>query len=187
LYPTDEQKQHLARTFGCVRVVYNWGLRHKTDAYYQEHRRLYYKDLSSMLTDLKKQDEYAWLNEVSSVPTQQALRHLDRAFINFFGGRGAYPTFKKKRHRQSAEYTKSAFTWRDGVLTLAKMSDPLDMVWSRSLPEGTIPTSCTVTKDCADRYFISILVEEDLAHLPQTDNTIGADLGLKSFVVLVFW
>jgi putative transposase len=137
-----------------------------------------------MLTDLKKQDEYAWLNEVSCVPTQQALRHLDRAFINFFEGRGKYPTFKKKRHRQSAEYTKSAFVWRNGALTLAKMSEPLDIVWSRPLPDGAIPSNCTVTKDGADRYFISILVEDEIAHLPQTDNTIGADLGLKSFVVL---
>jgi putative transposase len=112
------------------------------------------------------------------------LRHLDRAFLNFFEGRGKYPTFKKKRHRQSATYPGTAFTWRDGVLTLAKMSDPLNIVWSRPLPEGAIPTSCTVTKDGADRYFISILVEDEVAHLPQTENMIGADLGLKSFVVL---
>jgi putative transposase len=67
------------------------------------------------------------------------------------------------------------------------MSDSLDMVWSRPLPEGAIPSSCTVTRDAADRYFISILVEDEIAHLPQTENMIGADLGLKSFVVLVFW
>src|SRR6266699_748136 len=79
-YPTDEQQQVLARTFGCVRYVYNWGLRKKTDAYYQQSERLSYAHLSCALTDLKKQDESAWLNEVSSVPLQQTLRHLDRAF-----------------------------------------------------------------------------------------------------------
>jgi putative transposase len=183
-YPTDEQKQNLARTFGCVRVVYNWGLRQKTDAYYKEQRRLYYKDLSSMLTDLKKQDAYAWLNEVSCVPTQQTLRHLDKAFLNFFEGRGKYPAFKKKRNDQSAEYTKSAFVWRNGTLTLAKMSDPLNIVWSRPLPEGATPSSVTISKDCANRYFISILVEEDIAHLNPIEKTVGADLGLKSFVIL---
>ncbi|HEX4208594.1 MAG TPA: transposase [Ktedonobacteraceae bacterium] len=162
-------------------------MRKKTDAYYKDNQRLYYKDLSALLPDLKKQEETAWLAFVASVPLHQALRHLDKAFINFFEGRGKYPAFHKKRHRQSATYVGTAFTWRNGALTLAKMSEPLDMVWSRLLPDGVLPTSCTVTKDGADRYFISVLVEEDLAHLPQTDNTLGADLGLKSFVVLVFW
>jgi putative transposase len=183
-YPTDEQRNILARTFGCVRFVYNWALRKKTDAYYKDNQRLYYKDLSALLPDLKKQEETAWLSEVASVPLQQALRNLDKAFINFFEGRSEYPTFKKKRNQQSATYVGTAFTWRDGALTLARMSDPLDIVWSRPLPDGAIPTSCTVTKDGADRYFISILVEEDIAPLPQTEHMIGADLGLKSFVVL---
>src|SRR5260370_27075129 len=98
VYPTDEQKQLLARTFGCARYVYNWALRLRTDAYYKEHTRLYYSDTSALLTELKKQENHAWLNEVSCVPTQQALRHLDRAFQNFFQGNADYPTFKKKRN-----------------------------------------------------------------------------------------
>ncbi len=150
-YPTDEQQQMLARTFGCVRVVYNWALRQRTDAYSHEQKRLSYKDLSSMLTDLKKQEEYPWLNEVSSVPLQQTLRHLDRAFVNFFEGRARYPTFKKKRNAQAATYVSTGFTFRDGVLTLAKMNEPLNIVWSRPLPEHAVPSSVTVTKDAADR------------------------------------
>ncbi|GCE15921.1 RNA-guided endonuclease InsQ/TnpB family protein [Tengunoibacter tsumagoiensis] len=183
-YPTDEQKSLLARTFGCVRVVYNWALRQKTDAFYNEQKRLYYKDLSQMLTALKQQEEYVWLNEVSSVPLQQTVRFLDKAFINFFEGRAKYPTFKKKRNQQSATYTSNAFTWRDGVLTLAKMSAPLTIVWSRPLPKHAVPSSVTVSKDSTDRYFISILVEEDSAALPTTPKTVGADLGLKSYVIL---
>ncbi len=129
--PMDEQKRVLARTFGCARFVYNWALRQKTDAFYQENKRLYYKDLSESLTLLKQQDEYSWLSEVSSVPLQQALRHLDKAFLNFFEGRANYPTFKKKRHRQSATYTSNAFKWDGTQLTLAKMSEPLHIRWSR--------------------------------------------------------
>jgi len=184
VYPTDEQKQLLARTFGCSRVVYNWALRQKTDAYYKEQKRLYYKDLSTMLTDLKKKEAYCWLNEVSSVPLQQALRHLDKAFINFFEGRGDYPSYKKKRNQQSATYTANAFIWREGKITLAKMDAPLEIVWSRPLPKDATPSSVTISKDCADRYFVSILVEENIAHLPPIEKSIGADLGLKSFVVL---
>ncbi len=129
--PMDEQKRVLARTFGCARFVYNWALRQKTDAFYQENKRLYYKDLSESLTLLKQQDEYSWLSEVSSVPLQQALRHLDKAFLNFFEERANYPTFKKKRHRQSATYTSNAFKWDGTQLTLAKMSEPLHIRWSR--------------------------------------------------------
>ena len=82
VYPTPEQHHILARTFGCCRVVYNWALRQKTDAYYNEQQRLYYKDLSERLTDLKKQEDYCWLSDVSSVPLQQALRHLDKGIVN---------------------------------------------------------------------------------------------------------
>src|SRR5260221_1152871 len=184
LYPTDEQKRILARTFGCYRFVYNWALRKKTDAYYTEQQRLYYKDLSEALTQLKQQEGVSWLSEVSSVPLQQALRHLDKAFLNFFEGHGAYPTFKKKRGQQAATYTANAFTWRDGNMTLAKMDEPLAIRWSRSLPERAKPSSVTITKDGAGRYFISILLEEEIAHLPQSEQTIGADLGVKSFVAL---
>ncbi len=182
--PMDEQKRVLARTFGCARFVYNWALRQKTDAFYQENKRLYYKDLSESLTLLKQQDEYSWLSEVSSVPLQQALRHLDKAFLNFFEGRANYPTFKKKRHRQSATYTSNAFKWDGTQLTLAKMSEPLHIRWSRPVPDGTILSSVTVTKDCADRYFVSLLVEEDIKQLEQVEASIGADLGLKEFVIL---
>src|SRR5438067_5874713 len=183
IYPTDEQKQMLAQTFGCCRYVYNWALRKKTDASYQEGKRMYYAELSSALTDLKKQQDHAWLNEVSSVPLQQTLRHLDRAFLNFFEGRAKYPTFKKKHGPQAATFASSAFKWDGRFLTLAKMNAPLDIHWSRPLPERCKPTTVTVTKDCADRYFVSLLVEEDIKHLPGVKKQIGLDLGLKSMVI----
>ena len=184
VYPTDEQKHLLARTFGCARFVYNWALRLRTDAYYKENKRIGYHETSALLTQLKQQEEYAWLTEVSSVPTQQALRHLDKAFRNFFEGRAKYPTFKKKRNQQSAEYTTSAFKWDGTSLTLAKMTKPLDIRWSRPLPDGAKPSTVTITKDCADRYFVSILVEEDIKQLDPVEQSVGADLGLKEFVIL---
>jgi len=184
IYPTDEQKQILAQTFGCARFVYNWALRLRTDAYYQQQKRVYYDETSALLTDLKKQPAYHWLNAVSSVPPQQALRHLDRAFRNFFEGRAQYPTFKKRHDDQSAEYTTSAFKWDGTHLTLAKMDAPLAIHWSRPLPKGCKPTTVTVTKDTAGRYFVSILVEEDIKPLPALSKQVGLDLGLKSMVIL---
>ncbi len=182
-YPTDEQKHILARTFGCCRYVYNWALRERTDAYYQHGERLYYEGTAQRLVTLKKQEETVWLNEVSSVALQQSLRHLDKAFRNFFEGRADYPTFKKKRNQQSATYANNAFTWNGQDLTLAKMDDPLSIVWHRPLPDGRLPSSVTITKDEANRYFVSILVEEDIKPLEVTPKMVGLDLGLKSMVI----
>jgi putative transposase len=181
-YPTDEQKHILTQTFGCARFVYNWALRLRTDAYYQEHQRIGYHETSSRLTTLKQ--ELPWLNEVSCVPPQQALRHLDKAFRNFFGGRAKYPAFKKKQGAQTAEYTTSAFKWYGKQLTLARMDMPLAIHWSRALPDGCKPTTVTVRKDTANRYFVSLLVEEEITHLPAVEQEVGLDLGLKSMVVL---
>src|SRR6266852_8767524 len=105
-YPTHEQKHILTQTFGCARFVYNWALRLRTDAYYQEHQRIGYHETSSRLTTLKQ--ELPWLNEVSCVPPQQALRHLDKAFRNFFEGLAEYRKCKKEQGEQSAEYTTAA-------------------------------------------------------------------------------
>src|SRR2546428_4943270 len=184
IYPTDEQKRLLARTFGCARFVYNWALRLRTDAYYERQERIGYHQTSAMLTSLKQQPTYAWLNEVSCVPTQQALRHLEKAFRNFFEGRTAYPKFHSRHGEQAAEYTTSAFKWDGRQLTLAKMDAPLDIHWSRPLPKGCRPTTVTVTKDRAGRYFVSILLEEEITRLPVCNTQVGLDLGLKSMVVL---
>ncbi len=183
-YPTPEQKKILAQTFGCARFVYNWALRKRTDAYYKDGVRLYFKDLCAMLPELKQQEETAWLADVSAVTLQQSLRHLDKAFLHFFEGRGKYPAFKKKRHQQSASYVGTAAHWDGKHLTLAKMTEPLAIVWSRPLPDGSTPSTVTVSKDAADRYFVSILVAEDIAPLEPVKQTVGADLGLKDFVIL---
>ena len=134
------------------------------------------------MPDLKKQ--YPWLATVSSVPIQQSLRHLDRAFVNFFEGRAQYPTFKKKQHDQSATYASNAFKWDGTTLTLAKMNEPVDIHWHRPLPTDAKPSSVTISKDCANRYFVSILVEDDIKPLPVVKKMVGLDLGIKSMVAL---
>lgn len=185
-YPTSQQAQVLARTFGSARFVYNWALRLRTDAYYQRQERISYAATSTALTALKQQPDTAWLNEVSSVPTQQALRHLDRAFRNFFEGRAKYPSFHKKHGQQAAEYTTSAFRWNveTRALTLAKMETPLAIRWSRPLPEDAQPSTVTISYDTAGRYFVSLLVEDDIAPLPSSATQVGLDLGLHDTVVL---
>ncbi|MFI0485811.1 RNA-guided endonuclease InsQ/TnpB family protein [Actinomadura sp. 9N215] len=184
-HPTDEQAAELARTFGCVRLVYNRALEERTRAWYAERRRVSYVESSAALTAWKRTEELAFLGEVSSVPLQQALRHLQAAFTNFFAQRAKYPRFKaRKRSRDSAEYTRSAFTWRDGCLTLAKMSLPLNIVWSRPLPQGAMPSTVTVSRDGAGRWFCSILCTDSVPRLDPVDQVVGVDAGVTSLVTL---
>lgn len=180
-YPTAEQEKQLAHTFGCVRFVYNWALRLRSDAWYNESKRLGYHESSGALTALKKNPDYSWLNDISCVPTQQILRHLQTSFKNFWEGRTQYPTPKKKRSNQSAEYTRSAFKWNDGSLILAKHKQPLNIRWSQKIPSK--PTTVTVSKDCAGRYFVSLLCDTEIKTLPVSKNTVGVDLGIKDSVV----
>ena len=94
-------------------------------------------------------------------PLQQALRHLQTAFANFFAKRAKYPRFKsKKKSRKSAEYTTSGFRFRDGELTLAKMREPLDVVWSRPLPQGAEPSTVTVSQVAAGSWHVSMLCDD---------------------------
>lgn len=184
-YPTDAQAAELSRTFGCVRKVYNLALAARTEAWTRQER-VNYIQTSAMLTAWKKTEELAYLNEVSSVPLQQALRHLQTAFTNFFGKRARYPRFKsRKKSRKSAEYTTSAFRFRDGKLTLAKMAEPLDIVWSRPLPEGAQPSTVTVSQDAAGRWYVSLLVEDPTVQpLPAAGTAVGVDVGLGHLLTL---
>lgn len=183
-YPTSEQEMILAKTFGCARFAYNYMLRLRTDAWMQRQERIGYHETSAALTALKKQPEYAWLNEVSSVPVQQALRHLQTAFNNFFAKRARYPQFKRKDGPQAAEYTTSAFKWDGRSLKLAKMSEPLAVRWSRQIPKAAKVTTVTVSKDSAGRYFVSLLCDDVVAKKPAVDCKIGVDLGLTHFAIL---
>ncbi|MEC4991778.1 MAG: transposase, partial [Oscillatoria sp. PMC 1068.18] len=129
-YPTPAQENLLRRTLGCVRLVYNKALGERTQAWYEKQQRVGYSQTSSMLTAWKKQEELDFLNEVSCVPLQQGLRHLQTAFTNFWAGRTQYPNFKKKHQVGSAEFTKSAFKYKNGQIYLAKCLEPLAIRWS---------------------------------------------------------
>ena len=180
-YPTTEQVELLAQTFGCVRFVYNSILRWRTDAFYERQGKIGYIQANAKLTSMKKEPELSWLNDVSCVPLQQVLRHQQSAFSNFFAGRAKYPTFKSKHHRQSAELTASAFKYRDGELYMAKSKEPLAIRWSRELP--STPSTVTISKDASGRYFVSCLCEFESKPLPISAKTVGIDVGLKDLFV----
>jgi putative transposase len=185
-YPAPEQVSVLNRTFGCVRVVWNRTLAWRHARYYGEGERTNFTQANAYLTAMKATEELEWLNEVSSVPLQQAIRHQQVAFSNFFAGRTRYPRFKSRDGRQSAEYTRSGFRYRDGRLFLAKMDTPLAFVWSwPDIDPATIdPTTVTVSRDPCGRWYVSLAVEvDDLAQLSATGAVVGVDLGIKDFAV----
>ncbi|WJY48523.1 RNA-guided endonuclease TnpB family protein [Streptomyces chengbuensis] len=183
--PTDAQAAELSRTFGCVRKVYDLALAARTQAWARQER-VNHNQTSAMLTVWKKTEELAYLNDVSSVPLQQCLRHLQSAFATFFAKRAKYPRFKsRKKSHKSAEYTTSGFRFRDGRLTLAKIGEPLDIVWSRPLPEGAKPSTVTVSQDAAGRWFVSLLCEDaSVKPFPANRNAVGIDVGLDHLLTL---
>jgi len=184
-YPTPQQAQELARTFGCVRKVYNLAHAERTRAWFQEQRRVSYADTSALLTQWKKDPDLAYLSQVSCVPLQQGLRHLQTAYTGFWAKRARYPRFKSKRKsRACAEYSRSGFRFRGGQLTLAKMSDPLDIVWSRPLPEGAEPSTVTASVDSAGRWHVSILVQDTTTTLAANGRSVGVDAGITTLLTL---
>jgi putative transposase len=185
-YPDQTQASALNRTFGCIRVVWNRTLAWRSHRYQAENTRTNLKQANAYLTTMKATEELAWLNEVSSVPLQQAIRHQQAAYAAFFTKRARYPRFKSRQGRQCAEFTRSGFRWRDGALYLAKMGTPLAFTWSwPGIDPATIdPTTVTVSRDPCGRWYVSLAVDVPQPEpLPATGRVIGIDLGVKDFAV----
>lgn len=177
-YLTDAQEILLAKTFGCVRFVWNNILDWRSKEYTLNGTKINYTKSTAKLTEIKQ--EFAWLYDVSNVALQQSLRNQDKAFNNFFAKRGKYPKFKSKHGKQSIRLTSSAFRMRDGLLYIAKSDEPLNIVLSRALPEKV--TSITISKDASGRYFVAFQGESEKVAMPVLSKTIGIDLGLTHFI-----
>jgi putative transposase len=135
---------------------------------------------------MKATDELIWLNEVSCVPLQQAIRHQQAAYAAFFAKRARHPRFKSRQGRQCAEYTRSGFRWRDGALYLAKMGTPLAFTWSWPGidPASIDPSTVTVSRDPCGRWYVSLTVDiPEPELLPATGRAVGVDLGVTDFAV----
>ncbi|MFG3331305.1 RNA-guided endonuclease InsQ/TnpB family protein [Streptomyces tendae] len=197
LYPNTGQRLALAQAFGCARVVFNDVVRAREDARAAGEPFPKIGELSTQLiTQAKTTPQRSWLGEVSAVVLQQSLRDAESAYRNFFasltgkrkGPKLGPPRFKSRKDtRQSIRFTANA-RWSitdSGRLNLPKIG-AVKVKWSRTLP--TIPTSVTVIKDAAGRYFGSFVLDTDPAadrvRMPDADRTVGIDLGLTHFAVL---
>ena len=200
-YPTDQQQRLLAQLFGCVRVVWNDAL-----AICKQAEKLPSNgDLQKLvITKAKKTEERVWLSDVSNIPLQQSVIDLGTAYKNFFdslkgkrkgtavattGGTPATrclkkvgsPKFKKKTNKQSARFRIGGFSVKNSEVYLAKIGN-VKPIWSRQLPSA--PSSVTVIKDCANRYYISFVVEVEPVKIDAKNQSLGIDLGIKTFAVM---
>ena len=193
IYPTDQQRKLLAQVFGCVRVVFNDALalcKRSEKLPKNSQRRLTPHVLQKIcITQAKKTEERQWLKEVSNIPLQQSIADLGVAYKNFFdslsgkrkGKSVGYPRFKKKHNQQSARFRKGGFSIKGNQVYLAKIG-LLKTKWSRELPSE--PSSVTVIKDRANRYFLSFVVDVEPEIISAKNESIGIDLGISIFAAL---
>ncbi len=187
VYPTNKQQTALAQLFGCCRVVWNDALAFCQESYNKGEKYPGENQLQKQfITQAKKTETREWLKEVSSIALQQSVQDLNKAYQNFFkscqgkrkGKKVKPPRFKKRKSAQSARLTKGGFKIHQQNLKLAKIGK-IKIKWTRPLPDE--PTSATIIKDSADRYFVSFVVEINQSILCKSDKSCGIDLGIMDF------
>lgn len=183
-YPTGAQEQSLRRIFGSARWVWNTCLAWRSAAYQLDGQSLTGVDFSRELTWLKTIETFGWLKETPGTVYTQALRDQDKAFAAFFAKRARYPRFKRRGGHESIRFQLDQRTvlnhFRDGELLKIPGLGVLNVRWSRRV--GGVPKMVTVRRDAAGRYFVSMMVETTVAPLPQKNNAVGLDFGLKDVV-----
>jgi len=187
IYPNKEQEILINKTIGCYRFVYNYYLARKIELYKNEQKSLTYNQCANDLKNLKMQ--YDWLKEVDSISLQQSLRDLDKAYQNFFrrvkqGEKEVgFPKFKSKKNPKKSYRTQNVnnnISIKENKIKIPKLG-LIKYINSRNF-EGEIK-SATISKTSTDKYFISVLVEEQIQELPYNNNIIGFDLGIKDFLI----
>lgn len=180
LNPNEEQIVLLNKHFGPIRFAYNYFLNERKKEYETNKNTINYYDNARALTNLKKQEEYSWLNEINSQSLQDSLKNLETAYKNFFRFKKGFPKFKSKRSKNSFSVPQSV-KLINGKLVIPKFKEPIDLVLHRTF-NGVIKQA-TISKTSTNEYFVSILVETEHNKIPKTGKTIGIDLGIKDFVI----
>ncbi len=187
IYPTKEQKILLSKHFGCVRWVYNYALNRKIEYYKKEKKSLSIYEISKELLYLKKQDKTLWLKEVNSQSLQSSLLNLKNSYTKFFKEKTGFPKFKNKKSKQSIQFPQQIkVDFNINKLYIMKFREGIKCKFDRNF-EGKIKTT-TIYKSSTNKYYTSILVEEDVLDIiklvPKIEESIGIDLGIKTFATL---
>ena len=180
IYPTESQKQMMEQTFGNVRFVYNYFLNMKSEEWKTNRQRITYNKTSSLLTDLKKEEGYLWLNLSDSMALQESLRDLDRAFQNFFKKNNDYPKFHSKHDKQSYRTRNQNNSIRiEGNRLILPKIGKVKIKLSRSI-KGRI-LNATVFRTNTNKYFVSLCREYEQDIKSNAGGEVGIDVGLKEF------
>lgn len=181
LYPTKKQEILLAKHFGCNRFVYNFFLNQRKEYYQENKKNLNYVDQAKIVTQMKKQEDYSWLKEVNAQSIQATLRNLDTAYRNFFSKKAKFPTFKRKKDKNSFCIPQN-IRIIDKLLYIPKFKEGIKIILHREL-EGTIQHA-TIKKTKTNKYFVCILCEiKNYEPKNKTNKEIGIDLGIKDFII----
>jgi len=180
LYPTEKQEELLLKHFGCIRWVYNHFLyehneqyknKEKTDNFYQQEKKL---------VELKKQEEYQWLNEVNAQSLLCSLKDLNNGFAGFFNQKKGYPTFKSRKDKNTFEVPQR-FKIENGKIFIPKFREGIKVKMDRKV-KGEIK-HMTIIKTKTEKYYVSITTIQEKKELPKTGKSVGLDLGIKDLVI----
>ena len=179
IYPNKEQQNLINQTLGCCRLIYNKGLAMRNEAY-ENGSKIGYSQTSAMLTDLKKDEKFAFLKLVDSIALQQSLRDLDRGFVNFFQKRAAHPVFKSKHNHHQSYRT---INQRDNIRIVGKRIKlpKLGFVKIRQSMEVGKINNVTIERTPTGKYFAVLNVEFEPQPLSNKGGLIGIDVGIKDF------
>jgi putative transposase len=180
LEPTDQQKILLNKHFGSIRWAYNYFLNQRKEYYQENKKSLNYNKQSSILTQLKQNENTSWLKEINSQSLQYSLKCLDISYNNFFRSSAKFPRFKSKRNKNT--FTIPQFiNIKNDLLLIPKFREGIRMIMERQI-KGIIK-HCSITKTPTDKYFVSILVEKEYLSVQKTNKSVGIDLGIKDFLI----
>lgn len=182
LFPNKEQETLIAKSIGCNRFIYNHFLAKRKEAYDEYDAMINYNGCSAILTQLKK--EFVWLKEPDSTSLQSTLKDLDSAYQKFFKEKKGYPKFKSKKNPVQSYTSKcndSSIRIVDNKIKLPKLGL---VKFSKSKEVDGQIISATVRRNPTGKYFVSVLADVEIQQLPQSNQSIGIDLGIKTFAVL---
>ncbi len=179
IFPTKEQEVLIAKTLGCNRFVYNHFLAKRKEAYEEYDVTINYNGCSAMLTQLKK--ELPWLKEPDSTSLQSTLKDLDSAYQKFFKEKKGYPKFKSKKNPVQSYTSKMNIKINNDKIHLPKLG-LVKFAKSREVNGKII--NATIRRNPSGKYFVSVLADVEIEQLPESNKSIGIDLGIKDFAIL---
>ena len=193
IYPDSVQKDFISKQLGCCRLIYNKFLDYKKTQYEQNGQSISQIQLGKYLTNLKKQDEYLFLNDVYAMCLVQTMQDLLKAYDNFFKLHKGYPKFKSKKDtKQSCRFTNLIFRGKKKIngnrITLIKQLTKILFKCSRKEEiylnhNEKYIHSITLIKNSTEKYYLSILIDYNIIQKQKLDTVIGLDLGIKDFIV----